>query len=101
MDRLDEIKAKTAAMTKEFVRQYGVQKTELLKELNIEEKMENARSMKTDIIEALIRQYELCAGLIGFAHYWNTRIICLTDLIKYQCHLKTSTNLDSSCLSVL
>jgi hypothetical protein len=43
-----------------------VKKTALLKELNVEEKLEIAKSRKTDIIEALIRQFELCAGSIGF-----------------------------------
>jgi hypothetical protein len=67
MARIDEIRAKHAAMMKEFVRLYGVKKTELLKELNAEEKMDNAKSMKTGIIDALIRQYERCAGSIGFS----------------------------------
>jgi len=63
---IDAIKTKNAAITKEFVRLYGAKKTALLKELNVEEKLEIAKSRKTDIIEALIRQFELCAGSIGF-----------------------------------
>jgi hypothetical protein len=83
-------------MAEEFIRLYGEKKASLLKELNYDEQMESVKSRKTDIIVALMQNFEPCADTISDLAL--KMLYCKSNICSVaQCLQKKPTNLHSAC----